>query len=83
MHYSEDIPPPPFKVIATKPLVCYAISKEDFAGKFSADMKTFMEIIARKKYKWIEKRFTDILSNLNHLRDGYFEEITEKSSQVK
>jgi hypothetical protein len=69
-------------VIATTLVKVLSITKEDFIEKMPNDIKQFFEESADQKYRWIEKRFIDILKNLNSLKDNYFEEITEKSRDI-
>jgi len=73
----------PYSVIATKPLLVYCLQKEDFQLKFSKDMQQFIQDGAYNKCKWIEQRFIMIITNLNKLKDSYFDDITEKSSEIK
>ncbi len=73
----------PYSITSTKPLLVYALSREDFYSKFSKEMQMFLEENAAHKCRWIEKRFFEILKNLNQLKDSYFEGITDKSSEVQ
>lgn len=40
------------------------------------------EVNGMNKYKWFEKRFLDIMRNINQMKDNYFDGITEKSQEI-